>query len=306
MTTTPKRVLARLRGILPPVVTPFNKRGDIDEGAFRANLQRYTGTGLAGVVVAGTTGEAPFLTQAERLRLTEIARGAMNPDELVVTGTGLESTRATIELSREAIRCGADVVLVVTPGYYRAKMDGPALLGHFRAVADAVRRPVLLYSIPQCAGTRMPVEVIAALARHKNIAGLKESSGDLAYARAILDQVPRAFRLFCGNVPILLEVLRAGGAGGIMGQACFAPELCVAFYNAWSAGDQERAEQLFAKLVPLAADVNVKYGAPAIKAAMDLLGYRGGDPRSPLLPVPAAARREIARTLKAHAADFRL
>jgi 4-hydroxy-2-oxoglutarate aldolase len=295
---TSKQILSRLRGIMPPLVTPFNRRGDIDEGAYRANLERYMGAGLAGAVVAGTTGEAPFLTVQERLRLTEIAREMMNPDELVLTGTGLESTRATIELSREAIKRGADVVLVLTPGYYRSKMDAPALLGHFRAVADAVRRPVLLYSIPQCAGTKMPVDVIAALARHRNIAGLKESSGDLEYVRTILQSVPRDFRVFCGNVPILLDVLRAGGAGGIMGQACFVPELCVAFYEAWRQGQQERAEELFARLVPLAADVNIKYGAPAIKAAMDVAGYRGGEPRSPLLPVPAAARRSIARTLK--------
>ncbi len=301
-----KQINNRLHGIMPPVVTPFNKRGDIDEGAFRANLQHYTGMGLAGVVVAGTTGEAPFLTGEERLRLTEIARHEMGPEELVVSGTGLESTRATIDLSREAIARGADVVLLLTPGYYRNKMDAPALLSHFRAVADAVRRPVLLYSIPQCAGTKMPVEVIAALARHKNIAGLKESSGDLEYVRAILGKVPRDFRVFCGNVPILLEALRAGGAGGIMGQACFVPELCVAFYNAWRGGENERAEELFSHLVPLAAEVNVRYGAPAVKAAMDLAGYKGGDPRSPLLPLAAAARRSIAQTLKASLAGLHL
>jgi 4-hydroxy-2-oxoglutarate aldolase len=304
--STAKQIIARLRGIMPPLVTTFNKRGDIDEGAYRANLQRYTGLGLAGVVVAGTTGEAPFLTAEERLRLVEIARSIVNPAELVVAGTGLEGTRATIDLSREAVARGADVVLLLTPGYYRSKMDAPALLGHFRAVADALRRPVLLYSIPQCTGTKMPVEVIAALTRHQNIAGLKESSGDLEYVRAILSKVPRDFRVFCGNVPILLEALRAGGVGGIMGQACFAPELCVAFYQAWRQGQQERAEELFAHLAPLATDINVRYGAPAVKAAMDLVGYRGGDPRSPLLPVPAAARRSIARTLKTSLAGLSL
>ena len=295
---TSKNTRACLHGIMPPLVTPFNKRGDIDEGAYRANLKRYTGIGLAGVVAAGTTGEAPFLTGEERLRLVEIARSVMSPEELVVAGTGLESTRATINLSREAIARGADVVLLLTPGYYRNKMDAPALLGHFRAIADAVRKPVLLYSIPQCAATKMPVEVISALARHRNIAGLKESSGDLEYVRAILGKVPRDFRVFCGNVPILLEALRAGGAGGIMGQACFAPGLCVAFYKAWRQGQEARAEELFARLVPLATEVNVRYGAPAVKAAMDLAGFRGGNPRSPLLPVAATARRSIARTLK--------
>ena len=150
----------RLQGIIPPMVTPFDQQGEIDEGAFRANLERYTGIGLAGLMVAGTTGEAPFLTAAERLRLTEITRSRVKSDGLVITGTGLESSRETILLSREAAARGADIVLVVTPGYYKAKMDGPALLAHYRAVADAVSRPVLIYSIPQCTGVRIPIETL--------------------------------------------------------------------------------------------------------------------------------------------------
>ena len=292
-------VLARLHGIIPPMITPFNRRGGVDEGAFRENLARYTGIGLAGVMVAGTTGEAPFLTAAERLRLTETARSAIRSDELLVTGTGLESSRETILLSREAAARGADVLLVVTPGYYKSQMGGPSLLAHYRAVANAVPRPVLIYSIPQCTGVRIPVETLRSLARHSNVAGLKESSGDLDYVRNVLGSVPRRFKVFSGSLKILPDVLRAGGAGGIVGQADFAPELCVAFYRAFRNGQSELAESLFARLLPLATEVNLKYGTPAVKAAMDLSGLRGGDPRSPLLPLAAATRREVARVLKA-------
>ncbi|HUI43008.1 MAG TPA: dihydrodipicolinate synthase family protein [Terriglobia bacterium] len=296
---TTKLILDRLHGIVPPLVTPFNRRGGIDEGAFCSNLKRYTGIGLAGVMVAGTSGEAPFLTVRERLRLTELARELMRPDELVLAGTGLESTRETIALSREAAARGADVALVVTPGYYKSKMDGPALTAHYRAVADAVPRPILLYSIPQCTGVSVPAEAVAALSRHPNMAGLKESSGDLAYLRRILRLVRPRFRVFCGSMAILLDVLRSGAAGGIVGQADFAPELCVAFYEAFRQGRQKLARELHAKLVPLAAEINLKYGTPALKVAMDLAGYRGGEPRSPLLPVSLQARRSIARALKA-------
>jgi 4-hydroxy-2-oxoglutarate aldolase len=293
-----KFVLARLHGIIPPMVTPFNRRGDVDEGAFRANLARYTGIGLAGVMVAGTTGEAPFLTPAERLRLTEITRAMVKPGELVVTGTGLESSRETILLSREAAKRGADVLLVVTPGYYKSQMGAPQLLAHYRAVADAVPRPVLVYSIPQCTGVKIPVETLGALAKHSNIVGLKESSGDLDYVLSVLRVVSKRFRVFSGSLKILPDVLRAGGAGGIMGQADFAPELCVAFYQAFRQGDQVRASELFARLLPLATEVNLKYGTPAVKAAMDLSGLRGGQPRLPLLSLGAAARRSIAGILK--------
>ncbi|HEY6291319.1 MAG TPA: dihydrodipicolinate synthase family protein [Terriglobia bacterium] len=294
----------RLKGMVPPLVTPFDRSGNVDEGAFRANLERYTGIGFAGVMVAGTTGEAPLLTDRERLRLTELARSLVSPKELVVTGTGLESTRETIRLSREAIDHGADLVLVVTPWYYKAKMDGAALVAHYRSVADALTRPLLIYSIPQCTGVRIPVEAIVTLARHPNIVGLKESSGDLAYLRRVLRRVPPGFRVFSGSLMILLDVLRAGGAGGIVGQANFAPDLCVAFYEAYRTGRLSLARELFAKLVPLAVEISVKYGTPAVKAAMDLVGFRGGDPRSPLLPLDARARRAIARTLQAARASL--
>lgn len=295
---TNRHSVDRLHGIIPPLVTPFNREGEIDEEAFLANLERYTGIGLAGVMVAGTTGEAPFLTAAERLRLTEVARRSVRPDELVITGTGLESTRETILLSREAATRGADILLVVTPGYYKSKMDGPALLAHYRAVADAVPCPVLIYSIPQCTGVQIPVKTLVSLSRHPNIAGLKESSGDLAYMRTVLRSVRRGFRVFSGSLKILPDVLRAGGAGGIVGQADFAPELCVAFYEAFRQNRRKLAGELFARLLPLATGINLKYGAPAVKAAMDISGFRGGEPRSPLFPVNAQARREIARVLK--------
>jgi len=300
----PKQNFKRLHGVIPPLATPFDRDGEIDEGAFRANLERYVGIGFAGVMVAGTTGEAPLLTGPERLRLTELARSIVGPGELVVTGTGLESTRETIRLSLEAIEHGADMVLVVTPWYYKAKMDEPALVTHYRRVADALPRPLLIYSIPQCTGVRVPVEAIVALARHPNIVGLKESSGDLGYVRSILRRVPRKFRVFSGSLKILPEALRAGAAGAILSQANFAPDLCLAFYEAYRSGRRKVARDLFARLLPLADEISVKYGAPAIKAAMDLAGLRGGDPRGPLLPVDAAARRAIARTLKASQAGL--
>ena len=291
-------VLSRLHGIIPPMVTPFGRDGGVDEGAFRANLERYTGIGLAGVMVAGTTGEAPFLTPAERSRLTEIARGGVKANELVVTGIGVESSRETIALGREAAARGADLLLVVTPGYYKSQMSGPQLLAHYRAVADAVPRPVLIYSIPQCTGVRIPVETLVALARHPNIAGLKESSGDLAYVRKVLRSVPSRFKVFCGSLKILPDALRAGGSGGIVGQADFAPELCVAFYEAFRQKRHKLARELFARLLPLATEINLKYGTPAVKAAMDLCGFHGGAPRTPLLPLSPAARHEIAGVLK--------
>src|SRR5207237_6013174 len=133
---TRKHILAGLKGIFPPVVPPFDRRGEVDEGRFRENLRKYVDVGLGGIVVTGSTGEAPYLTERERLRLVELAREIVKPPEVVIVGAGLESTRETLRLSREVIARGADALLVVTPNYYKSKMDAAALTAHSRALPD--------------------------------------------------------------------------------------------------------------------------------------------------------------------------
>ncbi len=162
---TRKEIIARLTGIIPPVVTPFHPRGDVDEKRFRENLRRYTGIGLAGIVVAGSTGEAPYLSERERLRLAEVARDIVRPPELLIVGTGLESTRDTLRLSREAVARGADALLVLTPNYYKSRMDSGAQIAHYRALGDGLRRPVIIYRIPQFTGIHLETEAIATLSR---------------------------------------------------------------------------------------------------------------------------------------------
>ncbi len=306
---TNQRIVDNLKGIFPPVVTPFNRRGDVDEKRFQENLQKYAGIGLGGVVVAGSTGEALYLSEAERLRLVEIAREVVRPPELLVVGTGLESTRETIRLSREAIARGADALLVLPPHYYRSRMDSPALLAHFRVLADRVKRPVILYSIPQFTGINMELEAIAELSRHPNIAGLKESSGDLAFVKTILRKVARqgrGFRVLVGSVMILLDALRAGAVGAVLGQACFAPELCVGVYEAFRHGRAKTARELQRRLVPLAQKIALLFGVPGIKAALDLSGYHGGPPRSPLLPLGPESRQAVAAALREARAGLEL
>lgn len=290
---TRREILESLKGVFPPVVTPFNPRGKIDEARFRENLRAYSGIGLAGVVVAGSTGEAPYLTERERLRLIELARAVVRPPELLIAGAGLESTAATLRLSREAVARGADVLLLLTPGYYRSRMDSAALRAHFRALADALPRPLIIYNIPQFTGIRMEPDAVAALSRHANIAGIKESSGDLPYVRALLRKVERRFRVLVGAAMIFLDALRSGAAGGVLGQAGFAPEICVGLYEAYRQGRMKTARGLQRRLVPLVQKVSAPYGVAGIKAALDLAGYQGGAPRPPLLPLSAAGRKAV-------------
>ena len=295
---TYQEIVAHLAGAFAPVTTTFNRRGGIDEKAFRTNMQRYAGIGLNGVVVAGSTGEAPYLTESERLRLIEIAREVIPAPELVIAGTGLESTAATLRLSREAVARGADALLVLPPAYYKAAMKPEIIENHYRAVADGVKRPVLIYSIPQYSGLQMDTGMIGRLSRHPNIPGLKESSGNVDFVRALLGKVKKGFHLLVGAGSGFVAALDGGATGGILAQCGFEPQLCIGLYEAYRLGDRVTAERLQALLRILVSEINLAYGIPGIKAALDLSGYAGGDPRPPLVPLGAAARRKIAATLK--------
>ena len=299
---TPKETIRALQGIFVPVVTPFNRHGDIDEGLLRENLQKLTGIGLAGILVAGSTGEAPYLEERERLRLVEVARGLVRAPEILLAGTGLESTAATVRLSREAVARGADALLVLTPNYYKSKMDADALAGHYRAVARQVERPVIVYSIPQFTGLHLEAFTVAKLSHIPNVVGLKESSGDLQFVRAILRRACPGFRVLVGSVAILYQALQAGAVGAVLGQANFAPELCLGLYQAFLKRKKKTALEFQTRLLPLAAKIALPLGVPGIKAALDLSGYAGGLPRAPLAPLTPAARKSVAEALReAHA-----
>jgi 4-hydroxy-2-oxoglutarate aldolase len=162
----------RLRGIFPPLVTPFSSTGTVDIAAFERNLEGYARFALAGYLVLGSNGEANVLELPEKLELIAAARRRAG-SRVLIAGTGLESTRATIELTRRAADLGADAALVLTPHYFKARMTDEALRRHFVAVADAAPIPVLVYSVPVVTGLLASVGLVAQLAAHPNIAGIK-------------------------------------------------------------------------------------------------------------------------------------
>lgn len=285
-----------LHGILPPVVTPFRPDGTVDTVAFEANLDAYAAFELSGYLVLGSNGEAASLDEHERLELVRLAR-ARAGRRVLLCGTGLESTRATLAFTRRAADAGADAALVLTPHYYRALMTAEALRRHFEAVAEASPIPVLLYSVPQFTGLTFPPALAAALAGHPNVIGMKESSGDLTLLARIVDSVPASFAVVCGSAPVLYPALCLGAAAGILAVACCAPRAVLALEAAFRSGDHDRARALQRALTPLATAVGPTYGVPGLKAAMDLAGLRGGDPRAPLLPLPDPARDELRRLL---------
>lgn len=282
----------RLHGILAPVVTPFRPDGGLDVAAFEANLEAYSACDLSGYLVLGSNGEAGSLDDDEKLALVSRAR-ARAGRRLLLAGTGLESTRATLAFTRRAADAGADAALVLTPHYYRSQMTFDALRRHFEAVADASPLPVLLYSVPQFTGLPFPPALAPALAAHPNVAGMKESSGDLMLLGRIVDAVPESFQVACGSAPVLYPALCLGASAGILAVACCAPNAAAALYTAFQRGDHACARALQRALTPLATAVGAAYGVGGLKLAMDLAGFNGGVPRAPLLPAPATAREEL-------------
>lgn len=295
---TSKQVLTHLKGVFVPVVTPFNRRGEIDETGFKSNVRRYVKQGFNGILIAGSTGEGPYLAERERLRLVELARPLIPAPQLLLVGTGVETTRETIHLSKEAVKRGADLLLVLTPGYFKNRMDSAALTAYFSAIGDAVRRPVLIYSIPQYTGIHIDPATIARLSRHGNVVGLKESSGNMEFLREVLKRSQRGFHVLAGSALIMLDAFQAGAAGAVLGPANYIPDLCLKIYRLYLDGDVESARELQQRIAPLVQEVNVRQGIPGIKYALDLCGYKGGEPRSPLLPLRPTERRKAAAALR--------
>jgi 4-hydroxy-2-oxoglutarate aldolase len=287
-----------LRGILLPFVTPFDEAGEVNTRALGANLESWNETGVVGYVALGSTGERVHLSERECLTVIETARSHVTAPLSLIVGAGQQSTRLTIEEVRRWAQAGADAVLLITPGYYRAEMSQAALKNYYRAVADASPVPVLLYNIPQLTGITLAPETVAELAAYSNIAGIKDSSGDIVALGEMLRLVPEDFAILTGHGAALMAALHAGACGAILAVGCFAPRTAVEVHLAMMAGDSERARALQRKLAGLVRGVMGRYGIGGIKAAMDAVGYEGGSVRAPLTLPDEAARAEILRLLK--------
>jgi 4-hydroxy-2-oxoglutarate aldolase len=285
-------------GIFPPIPTPFDDDGQLDLEALQANIAGWNETGLAGYVALGSNGEAPLLDTDESVAVIRAVRESMAPDMTLIAGTGRESTRDTVLACQVAANHGADAVLVVTPWYYKRAMTGDALRRHFEIVASSSPVPVLLYNVPANTGVNLAAPTVAELAGHPNIAGVKDSSGDIGQLSAILRSTPDDFAVMVGNTGALLPGLLLGATGGILALANVAPHQTVALYQAAQSGRLEEARRLNEQLVPLGVAVTATYGIPGLKAALDMVGFAGGPPRSPLLPAPPEAVEDIRRILE--------
>jgi 4-hydroxy-2-oxoglutarate aldolase len=281
-----------LNGVLAPICTPFAADGEINHPALRQNIARYNSSGLAGFVVAGSTGEAVLLGREEKLKLFQTVRETAD-GKLLIAGTGAESVRETLDLIQAAADLDYAAALVLTPHYYRGQMSRPETqVAFFRAVADSATIPVLIYDFPQMTGIDLPLEVVMQLSEHPNIVGIKESSADLDKIGSLRASLPGGFQVLVGASAKFHASLRLGVTGGILAIANAAPRSAQLVYDRYRSGDVAGSYEAQQQIVEAGA-VAPRYGIQGLKYAMDLKGYFGGPARPPLLPLDAAQRAEI-------------
>jgi 4-hydroxy-2-oxoglutarate aldolase len=288
-----------LGGILVPVTTPFDRvTGEVAPVAFRDALRRWLQHGLDGVVLFGSTGEGALLDEDEKERLLGFARDVVPEGVAVVAGIGAESTRSAIRQARNAAEQAADAVLVHPPSYFGVSLSPAALRDHFTAIADASPVPVILYHIPKYTHVILEPGLIAELGRHPNVAGVKDSSGDLKRLADYSLACDASCRLLVGNGSMLYTALELGAAGGIVAVGLLAPAWCVGMRDHFRAGEGPRAGQLQGRLARLHKEIVAHFGVPGVKAALELLDVPQGPPRPPLRPLSEKDRMQVARVMQ--------
>jgi 4-hydroxy-tetrahydrodipicolinate synthase len=279
---------AVLGEVLTAVVTPFGRDGSVDFERFRELAQHLVESGSDGLVVAGTTGESPNLTDDERLELFRVAVDALRGRGTVVAGTGTYSTAHSVHLTREAHELGVDGFLVVTPYYNKPPARG--IVEHFRAIADVSDKPIIAYNIPGRVVINIEPETIVELADIPTVRAVKQANDDLAQARRIVAETD--LDLYAGDDNLIFPFLEVGGIGGVCVHTHVVGPRVKAMIRAFREGDAETARQIDQELEPVYELLKVQTNPIAIKAALNLLGHDVGGLR---LPLVEADEGEVAR-----------
>lgn len=288
----------KLHGIIPPVVTPMTADQELDLPGLRAHIDHQLAKGVHGVFVLGTTGEFYALDDREKQAVVAAAVEHCRGRSPVYAGTGAETTREVLRLTKMAEREGAAGVSVITP--YFLKPTQAELVDHFRRVAESTALPVVLYNNPAtCGGVSIEPDTVARLAAVPNIIGIKDSSGDLQNTIEIVRRTPATFAVLNGRDTLILAALMFGARGAIPASCNIAPDLCVGIYEAFARGDLEAAKALQARLHGIRMAMTLGTGNGAVKEAMALLGRPAGPNRWPISPLSDEKRQQLGKILDA-------
>lgn len=284
-----------LKGIYPPLTTPFID----DEVSFDnllLNLLRYENKLLPGYVLFGSNGESAFLTRDEKLQI--VVKVREHTKRILIAGTGLDSIKETIYLTNDAAERGANYALIITPSFFKSEMKHHNFLNYYTRVADSIMIPLIIYNVPKFTNVNIESETIIELSSHPNIIGLKDSTENPSRISEISAKVDSAFKLIVGTASILYTGILSGAIGGILALANIAPDQCLQIFNFIRERNFEKALEIQNRMIPVNRAVTSKFGVAGLKAAMDLMGYFGGNPRLPLEPLSEAQLIELKMILK--------
>ena len=282
---------ARFGTVVTAMVTPMRPDGSVDLDETKRLASWLAEHGSAGLVVCGTTGEGPTLTDDERLALFSAVAGAVRGRAKVIANTGGNDTRRSVEFTKRAVACGVDGVLVVGPYYNKPPQAG--LIEHFTAVADAAALPVMIYNIPSRTAVNITADTIVALASHPHIVAVKESSGDLMQIADICARAPRGFEVYSGDDHLALPVAAVGGVGVVSVASHLAGDDIRSMLELHASGDVEAAASIHQRLLPLIRGLFAVTSPIPVKAAMARLGFSVGRCRLPLCELTADQQRAL-------------
>lgn len=292
-----------IKGIIAAMQTPMNADGSLNEVEMRNQINREIEAGVDAVFCLGTNGEFFILSLEERIRVMEIFVEETRGRVPVYAGTGCVSTEDTIYLSQCAKRIGVDVLSVITP--YFAAISQEELYEHYKAVAESVDLPIVMYNIPMRTGVTIEPETVGRLADIPNIVGVKDSSGKFELIQSYIEATKdKEFAVLSGNDALILDTLKAGGTGGITAISNILPEIMVSIYQKYKAGDEEGAREAQNSIAPIRACF--KYGNPnsIVKIATNLIGYPVGPCRRPFGLVSDEAKQAIKECIYTHYAQY--
>ncbi len=289
--------------LLTAMVTPFDEKGAVDYAQAKRLAVALLDSGSDGVVVAGTTGEAPTLSHEEKVRLFAEVKSAVGSRGAVIAGTSTYNTAESVELTREAERAGVDGLLLTAPYYNKPTQEG--LFRHFEAIAQATSLPCILYNIPGRTGVNVTAETTLRLARIPNIVGIKEASGDLVQMARIIEDAPEGFRVWSGDDQMTLPLLSIGGYGVICVVSHLVGNQMRQLIESYLGGRVEEAARIHRRLLPLMTTLMTAATNPIpIKHALNGIGFRVGGLRLPLVEPDAATGERIMAEVRRQRIDL--
>ncbi len=286
-----------IKGIMPPIATPFINN-EVAFEKLKENLSRWNKTELSGYVVFGSNGESVYLARDEKLKLIEFVKNNIPDNKNLIAGTGSDSIKETIALTNDAAKYGAETALILTPSFYKGQMKHEAFIKYFTQIADNIKIPLLIYNVPKFTGVSIEAETVAELAKHKNIIGIKNSEENVARLSEIINLTSKDFLTIVGTASVLYPGLCMGASGGILALANIAPNECIQIYNYVQTDKHTEAKNLQLKMLAANKAVTAKYGVAGLKAALDLTGFFGGEPRSPLSGLTKPQKEDLINILK--------